>query len=345
MAKPRKLRKWLTGLFYGICALLTVANGAGAAPLGQVTVAWDSNPEPTVTGYRLHYGAASGIYNDTLDAGDSTWATVTGLSQGVTYYFAVTAYDSESESDFSIEISYQVPGNTAPSFVQGANLAVAQGSEPQTFAAWATAISPGPAADAAQAVHFLVANNEDNLFTTPPALDAAGTLTFTAAHNARGTAMVVVQLQDDGDTVNGGQDTSAPVTFSLTLGLAVDADGDGLPDDYALANGINPNQAADAAWDSDGDGYTNGQELPLGTEPVNATSWPAIASIERVGNAIGISFETHAGKSYRIERNDSFPSGPWLVMGSAIAGDGRRLQVVDTSSASLASAVYRVVME
>ena len=44
-----------------------------------------------------------------------------------------------------------------------------------------------------------------------------------------------------------------------------DADGDGLPDDFELANGLSPNDPIDAQEDQDGDGLTVLEEFGLGT--------------------------------------------------------------------------------
>jgi hypothetical protein len=53
--------------------------------------------------------------------------------------------------------------------------------------------------------------------------------------------------------------------------ICVDWDGDGLPDDWELAFGLNPN-ANDADLDYDGDGLTNLQEYLRGTDPFNPDS-------------------------------------------------------------------------
>ena len=46
-----------------------------------------------------------------------------------------------------------------------------------------------------------------------------------------------------------------------------DSDRDGLPNDFELANDMNPNDPSDAAQDPDGDGLTSLEEFNLGTDP------------------------------------------------------------------------------
>ena len=56
----------------------------------------------------------------------------------------------------------------------------------------------------------------------PPTIDADGNLTYTPAADANGSATVTVSLSDNGGTANGGVDTSATQTFTIT----VDAEND-----------------------------------------------------------------------------------------------------------------------
>lgn len=55
---------------------------------------------------------------------------------------------------------------------------------------------------------------------------------------------------------------------------ALDADGDGLPDEWERKYGFNPNSAADANEDADGDGFTNAEEFQAKTDPRDKNDHP-----------------------------------------------------------------------
>ncbi|HLN64146.1 MAG TPA: tandem-95 repeat protein, partial [Symbiobacteriaceae bacterium] len=106
--------------------------------------------------------------------------------------------------------------NDAPSFTVGPDKTVTENAGAQTFAGWATAISKGPADEAGQTVTFqVIGNSNPSLFSVPPAISPSGTLTFTPATNAVGSATITVNLRDSGGTANGGVDTSASQTFTI----------------------------------------------------------------------------------------------------------------------------------
>jgi len=86
-----------------------------SAHAAQVTVAWDASTDPGVTGYRVHYGTVPGSYTSHVDMGNVNSCVVSGLLDGVTYYFAATAYDGDgNESDYSTAVNYTVPQAPAP---------------------------------------------------------------------------------------------------------------------------------------------------------------------------------------------------------------------------------------
>lgn len=57
----------------------------------QLTVIWNANQEP-VDGYKVYWEAESGKYTNSTDVGKVTSYTITGLTNGVSYYITVTAY-------------------------------------------------------------------------------------------------------------------------------------------------------------------------------------------------------------------------------------------------------------
>jgi hypothetical protein len=108
----------LSGLLTLLFVILSLL--VPAAHAGEVTVAWDPNPEPEVAGYKIYFGTTPGSYTVSMNAGNITSMVISGLEAGVTYYFAAVAYDSSgNESGFSNEISYVVPtgasADTSPS--------------------------------------------------------------------------------------------------------------------------------------------------------------------------------------------------------------------------------------
>jgi PKD repeat protein len=81
----------------------------------SVTLAWSPSPSPAVAGYELCYGLADGQYTWTLDAGTNTTFKVTGLTPGLTYYFAVAAYNSAGDVSPSSNVLFNgIP--TIPAF-------------------------------------------------------------------------------------------------------------------------------------------------------------------------------------------------------------------------------------
>ena len=83
----------------------------GAFGSQSVSLAWDGSPDTNVIGYILYSGNASGDYGSRLDVGTNIVTTVSGLIEGNTYYFVITAYNAAGiESEQSNEVKFIVPG-------------------------------------------------------------------------------------------------------------------------------------------------------------------------------------------------------------------------------------------
>lgn len=116
------------------------------------------------------------------------------------------------------------PVNDEPQFTAGGNQTVDEDCGAQTVAGWATGLSAGPANESDQTLTFHVSSTNAALFAVDPALDpVTGTLTYTPADNANGSALVSVYLTDDGGTADGGDDTSPTQTFTITVNAVNDA--------------------------------------------------------------------------------------------------------------------------
>ena len=87
---------------------------ANSTTQGTANLTWDSVLSAVLSGYRVYYGTAPGVYQQPLgqglDAGAASAFALSGLSGGTRYYFAVTAYDaSQNESGYSNEAVKDIP--------------------------------------------------------------------------------------------------------------------------------------------------------------------------------------------------------------------------------------------
>lgn len=75
-----------------------------------LTLSWNRSGSPSAAGYMVHYGPKSHDYTVELNVGTNLSATMDGLDPGVTYYFAVSAYDVNGfPSGDSDEVSGAIP--------------------------------------------------------------------------------------------------------------------------------------------------------------------------------------------------------------------------------------------
>jgi len=97
----RRFQKTFVILIFSILLLLSSKEIYAA----RITLAWNPNTEPDLAGYKLYYGHSSRNYIYTVDVGNQTRYTLTGLKKERIYFIATTAYDiNGNESDFSKEV-------------------------------------------------------------------------------------------------------------------------------------------------------------------------------------------------------------------------------------------------
>jgi hypothetical protein len=101
---------FLVFIYFMLCSLFLLDRNAFSA---QVTLSWtapttntDGTQLKDLAGYKVYYGTASRTYSTAIDVGKVTNCQINNLTDGLTYYFAVTAYDtSKNESAYSNEVS------------------------------------------------------------------------------------------------------------------------------------------------------------------------------------------------------------------------------------------------
>ena len=183
---------------------------ASGGATASVKLAWNPSISTNVVGYKIYFGLASGVYNNTISvtSSTSTNATVTGLIQGTTYYFAATAVDAlGGESPFSNETLYAVPVNSAsnapPTLNPLSNVVINENAGLQTVNL--SGISSGMTSEA-QALTVTAVSGNPSLIPNPAvnytSPNATGTLSFTPVPGNYGTATVTVTVNDNGASNN-----------------------------------------------------------------------------------------------------------------------------------------------
>ncbi|MCA9212723.1 MAG: DUF4347 domain-containing protein, partial [Planctomycetales bacterium] len=151
-----------------------------------------------------------------------TW-TPTSNAYGILNAFSVVAWDGVLDSGTPINVPiYVLPVNDQPSFV-GGNVTVNEDSGAQSNPGWAL-FNPGPN-EAYQGVSLYTVNVTSGaaLLSSGPAVDTNGTLSFTPAADANGVVAFDIFVRDNGGTGNGGTDTSATLSYTITINAVNDA--------------------------------------------------------------------------------------------------------------------------
>jgi len=186
---------------------------------GSVTLAWNASTDPSVAGYNIYYGGTSGNYTNEICAGNATNATISGLVQGTTYYFAATSYASSGmESSFSSEVSYLVPMNVPivnqpPTLNTITNLTINENAGLQTVSL--SGITAG-ATNENETLTITAVSSNTGLIPNPTVnytnANTSGNLTFTPTVNSNGTAIITVTVNDGGTSNN-----IVTQTFTVTV--------------------------------------------------------------------------------------------------------------------------------
>jgi len=99
--------------------LLSTLFLCSTAQAAEVVLSWQQPNHPDLDGYNIYYGLEDSNFKSTpkttINYASQTQCTITDLEPGQFYVFSATSLDTRgNESDYSDEITYQVPATNEP---------------------------------------------------------------------------------------------------------------------------------------------------------------------------------------------------------------------------------------
>jgi hypothetical protein len=260
------------------------AISAGPNELGQtVTFQLTGNTNPALFSSGPSISNTGTLtYTPAPNAYGSAMISVTLKDDGGT---ANGGQDTSATLSFMINVNAV---NEAPTFTKGADQTVNEDSGFRSVQNWATNISAGPN-ESAQSLDFVVTGNTNTaLFSFAPSINSFGTLTFSPAANANGSAVITVVLKDSGGTANGGENTSTAQTFTINVTAVNDAPFNQIPSSPAT------NQNSPLVFSTATFNAISLSDIDAGTDPLRVTLSTPNGTLS-LGTTTGLTFVTGDG--------------------------------------------------
>jgi hypothetical protein len=182
----------------------------------QATMRWDYTASGAA-GFVLYCGVTHGSYSIRVDVGNTTTYTLGGLTAGVTYYCAATAYDAaKRESVYSSEVTLSIPPTVsgAPQVIARTPLASATG------VSIATAITATFSEPVQQSTIAFTLAGPAGAVVPATSTYNSGSLTAALQPSARLAASTTYTATIAGAKDTAGNAMPAPVTWAFTTGTA-----------------------------------------------------------------------------------------------------------------------------
>ena len=198
---------------------------------GTANFSWLPNTESDLAGYNIHYGTNhDGPYDSVVDAGNPPpvdgriKGSISGLTEGVTYYFVATAYNTSGlESEFSSEVVYTCPSTQPDTTPPAGSIVIAAGAASTPVKSVTLTLS---ASDSDGTVTEMKFSNDSVNWSNPELYNNSKNWILT---EGTGNKTVYVQFKDNADNwsssysdsievVDPGQSITTPVLRIKTIG-------------------------------------------------------------------------------------------------------------------------------
>jgi len=141
--------------------------------------------------------------------------------------------------------------------------------------------------------------------------------------------------------------TNAAIPAGLQSGSAIvvvgaDRDHDGLPDDYEVRAGLDPDDPTDADGDLDQDGVSNREEYLSGTDAHDANSYLKLKASPAGAGGVTLEFVAASNKTYSVQFKDDAAGEGWHTLTRFPARSTNSVQV-EVDGQSRPQRYYRLV--
>lgn len=323
------------------------ANVVATAGQSRVRVSWQTNSEPDLSGYRVYYraGAAGPPWDGTaaVEGAESPVSVagpnclLRGLAVGTYYFVSVSALDttgneSTLSATFSVMTAQQPPNPPT-------GVAARFGDDGTNVLMWTLSEDDGyNDRDVVRYDVWRVVMPGTNWLKVGGV--AAGIGLFSETNLTVGATQYVRYAVTAVDQLGSASALLLANRFVASTPSA-DNDGDGMADDWELANGLNPTNPADANDDSDHDRLTNGQEYQLGLNPL-VPDQPYLQPLLSPTNGFALNIQGLFGRSVTLEISTNLMS--WQTL-TNLTGTVGTVYYEDGAATNFNRRFYRAVVK
>jgi hypothetical protein len=167
------------------------------------------------------------------------------------------------------------------------------------------------------------------------------TLTLDARQSFFGLSNVQAAAAATYSVVVGNVLGNSRTTPTATLSVIADSDGDGIPDAWETAFGLDP-RLSDSGQDPDSDGLTNLEEYLAGTDPQDAASEFRLRLDVDAFQPL-LEFSARSNRTYSVQYKETLESPQWLRLQDVVSQPLHRTEQIRDATASPTGRFYRLV--